>query len=194
MEQVWMFGILGHILSVAITSNLSQSLEEKFSATVVDSGYSSKTCISNKSSYGTYYHENVTSQFSLVSAAMPKYLLIQIKRFYYDWDNWNTINDSKFTLPNKIDMSKFLYNPISNETFLYSLHGVVQYQKKYYENGNGHYRYYVKSSNGQEDVMNWTKYDDEIVTWVSHQEAVIDNFGGNGSSSFAYGLMYKKIT
>ena len=42
--------------------------------------------------------------------------------------------------------------------------------------------------------MNWTKYDDEILTPVTYQEAVIDNFGGNGSIAFAYGLMYKKIT
>ena len=69
--------------------------------------------------------------------------MFELKRFNYDWNTYEIINDNRFTFPNVVDMSR--YAPDATENLLYGLHGIVEYQRGFYSGGYAHYVYYVKS-------------------------------------------------
>ena len=183
-----------------VKTNLTENLNEYFSEELTqDLEIGSSKCPSDvKKDRGwgeNYIHKNFTKQLLLNSTNMPKYFIIQLKRFDYDWNLEKVVAvDSRLTFPDELDLTNYVYN--STAIPLYSLHGVVEYQKNYYayNGGIGHYVYYVNSREKEDQGMDrsWMKYDDDTVTWVTRQDAVTDNFGGKDSKSLAYGLVYKR--
>ena len=113
-----------------------------------------------------YKHYNWTYQWLLTPNQMPRYFVIHLKRFL-KWEMEQEM-ESRFTFPKSIDLSKYIFNSSNTHTFQYQLHGIVEYERWFYDDGVGHYRYYARSNEKELDGVQdyWMRYDDENMSWV----------------------------
>eukprot|EP01060_Flectonema_neradi_P038656 TRINITY_DN818_c1_g2_i2.p1 TRINITY_DN818_c1_g2~~TRINITY_DN818_c1_g2_i2.p1 ORF type:complete len:1178 (+),score=195.89 TRINITY_DN818_c1_g2_i2:99-3632(+) len=136
---------------------------------------------------------------------LPPVLVMHLRRFEYDIQTWQyeKVNDS-FSFPLHLDMSPFLrtvsgkeeqYNgqppPILSDVTEekwdqslagadnqdYQLHSVLVHSG--YMHG-GHYHAYIAPRDGSK----WYKFDDSIVSPVSEDAAICENFGGKDRKRF----------
>jgi ubiquitin C-terminal hydrolase len=121
---------------------------------------------------------------------LPPVLHLHLKRFEYDLQSGNQfkIND-RFEFPTEIDLSSYVTN--SDESDMYLLHSVLVHVG--YING-GHYYAFIRPTardapeqdpanppaKGINPPATWYKFDDDMVTIVTEDEAVADNFGSGG--------------
>ena len=136
---------------------------------------------------------------------LPPVLVMHLRRFEYDIQTWQyeKVNDS-FNFPAQLDMSPFLQtvsgkdkpydkdsppilSDVSEEEWDsslagadnqdYQLHSVLVHSG--YMHG-GHYHAYIAPGDGSK----WYKFDDSIVSPVSEDAAICENFGGKDKKRF----------
>ena len=139
----------------------------------------------------------------IVFASFPPVLVLHLKRFEYDPKNNEPVKiNDRFDFPETLDVSEFIkhqgaqdlpdflddYEDLSPEkpqSDNYQLFAVLTHKEKEELDGLDHYFSFIQMPNGQ-----WVKFDDELVTTATAEEAVQNNFGGAEDGYSAYLLIY----
>lgn len=114
---------------------------------------------------------------------LPPVLHFHLKRYVFNMYIGATKINSRYEFPFELDMSQYMSTKIKNdERYKYELFSVLVHA------GGaqfGHYYAYIRPTVDRK----WFKFNDEIVSVVSEEAAINDNFGGNKLNS-AYYLVY----
>ncbi|VDM43268.1 unnamed protein product [Toxocara canis] len=114
--------------------------------------------------------------------SFPPVLHLQLLRF-------------QFEFPELLNVSAFVENRETNEPIEFVLHAVLVHSG---DMGSGHYVVFINTNIS--GPSKWCKFDDDVVSCVSTNEAVEANYGGapdetsSGASTNAYMLVYIKKT
>lgn len=110
----------------------------------------------------------------IIFACLPPVVHLHLLRFQYDHvtDNNIKIND-RFEFPERLNLSEFLTEAGANAggPATYTLHAVLVHS------GDNHGGHYVVFINPRGDGR-WCKFDDDVVSRCTKQEAIDHNFGG----------------
>lgn len=117
----------------------------------------------------------------------PPVLHIHLRRFIFDVTSLTgtvKINDH-FEFPETIDLTEFLAadSPQKKLSNIYDLYGVIVHSGSY---SGGHYYAFLRTSTDPQ----WYKFNDSFVSKETVENAVYNNFGGNGRSYSGYMLIY----
>ncbi|XP_029834875.3 ubiquitin carboxyl-terminal hydrolase 7 isoform X1 [Ixodes scapularis] len=107
----------------------------------------------------------------IIFACLPPVVHLHLLRFQYDplTDNNVKLND-RFEFPEKLNLSDFLHEKGPSPA-TYTLHAVLVHS------GDNHGGHYVVFINPRGDGR-WCKFDDDVVSRCTKQEAIDHNFGG----------------
>lgn len=122
--------------------------------------------------YDAGEHGLQDAEKGVIFAAFPPVLHLHLMRFQYDpiTDSSVKFND-RFEFYEKINLDKYLQQPESTSAE-YILHAVLVHS------GDNHGGHYVVFINPRGDGK-WCKFDDDVVSRCTKQEAVDHNYGGH---------------
>lgn len=141
-----------------------------------------------KESISDYFAENLRKKIDIVHyfriRKLPKYLVVQLKRFEYDVNTWRKVKiNDRFTFPTYFDISSLLEHAESKQN--YSLIGIVIHCGTM---DCGHYTSYIKHDD------KWYSFNDGIVDRAIEKNLLEEAYGYNRTdkSSYEYNFAERK--
>eukprot|EP01027_Heterolobosea_sp_BB2_P019451 GEZU01027309.1.p1 GENE.GEZU01027309.1~~GEZU01027309.1.p1 ORF type:complete len:319 (+),score=109.42 GEZU01027309.1:405-1361(+) len=118
--------------------------------------------------------------------SFPPVLMLHLKRFQYDplTNQLSKVNDPYQFYP-EIDLDDFVAEDQRHGDNVYSLFSVLVHSGSA---AGGHYYAFIKTN--PDSDLGWHKFDDTRVSIASPAQAIDGNFGGLGSYTSAYMLVY----
>ena len=153
-------------LDVKGLANLEQSLEKYIEVEMLD----------GDNQYEAEGHGKQDARKGVTFARLPPVLNIQLKRFEYDPQTGNMVKiNDRFEFPQQLNLDRFLAAPAAGAVPApapsppndYVLHSVLVHSGDVH---GGHYYVYIRPS-GESSGGQWSKFDDEMVTNVTEDEA-----------------------
>uniref|UniRef100_A0A146KS22 Ubiquitin carboxyl-terminal hydrolase 7 n=1 Tax=Lygus hesperus TaxID=30085 RepID=A0A146KS22_LYGHE len=168
-------------LNIKGKKNITESFRDYITAEVLDGD--------NK--YDAGEHGLQDAEKGVIFTQFPPVLHLHLMRFQYDPITHCSVKfNDRFEFTEKVNLSEYLQAPESTPA-LYTLHAVLVH------NGDNHGGHYVVFINPKGDGK-WCKFDDDVVSRCSKQEAIENNYGGHDDDmnmtvnhcSNAYMLVY----
>ncbi|XP_044253293.1 ubiquitin carboxyl-terminal hydrolase 7 isoform X1 [Tribolium madens] len=135
--------------------------------------YIAKETLDGDNKYDAGEHGLQDAEKGVIFSAFPPVLHLHLMRFQYDpiTDCSVKFND-RFEFYEKISLDAYLQDPDPNNPANYTLHAVLVHS------GDNHGGHYVVFINPRGDGK-WCKFDDDVVSKCTKQEAIEHNYGGH---------------
>ncbi|XP_049818632.1 ubiquitin carboxyl-terminal hydrolase 7 isoform X1 [Aethina tumida] len=135
--------------------------------------YIAKETLDGDNKYDAGEHGLQDAEKGVIFSTFPPVLHLHLMRFQYDpiTDSSVKFND-RFEFYEKISLDSYLHEPDPNNPANYTLHAVLVHS------GDNHGGHYVVFINPRGDGK-WCKFDDDVVSRCSKQEAIDHNYGGH---------------
>lgn len=135
--------------------------------------YIAKETLDGDNKYDAGEHGLQDAEKGVIFSAFPPVLHLHLMRFQYDpiTDCSVKFND-RFEFYEKISLDSYLQEPDPNNPANYTLHAVLVHS------GDNHGGHYVVFINPRGDGK-WCKFDDDVVSRCTKQEAIEHNYGGH---------------
>lgn len=166
-------------LNIKGKKNINESFKDYIATEILD----------DDNKYDAGEHGLQKAEKGIFFSKFPPVLHLHLMRFQYDpiTDSSVKFND-RFEFDEVINLDPFLEKP-EDTPATYILHAVLVHSG---DNHGGHYVVYINPKNDNK----WCKFDDDVVSRCSRQEAIEQNYGGHDNdlnirhSSNAYMLVY----
>lgn len=135
--------------------------------------YIAKETLDGDNKYDAGEHGLQDAEKGVIFSSFPPVLHLHLMRFQYDpiTDCSVKFND-RFEFYEKISLDSYLQDPDPNNPADYTLHAVLVHS------GDNHGGHYVVFINPRGDGK-WCKFDDDVVSKCTKQEAIEHNYGGH---------------
>lgn len=163
------------------------SLERAFEA------YTTPETLDDENKYDAGDHGLQRAEKGVKFVELPPILHVQLMRFQYCGVE-QKINE-RFSFPEKMNLATCceLGPMLTEEDCVYSLHAVLVHSGEFH---GGHYVTYInvnlhESAIDPTATAKWCKFDDDVVSRTTTDDAIVSNFGGEKAiNSSAYMLVY----
>ncbi|CCW45971.1 Ubiquitin carboxyl-terminal hydrolase 7 [Caenorhabditis elegans] len=163
------------------------SLERAFEA------YTTSEILDDENKYDAGDHGLQRAEKGVKFVELPPILHVQLMRFQYCGVE-QKINE-RFSFPEKMNLASCceLGPMLTEEDCVYSLHAVLVHSGEFH---GGHYVTYINVNLHESAVdptssAKWCKFDDDVVSRTTTDDAIVSNFGGEKTmNSSAYMLVY----
>jgi ubiquitin carboxyl-terminal hydrolase 7 len=169
-------------------------LNIKSKKTIADSfkDYITVESLDGDNKYDAGEHGLQEAEKGVIFLTLPPVLHLQLMRFQYDpiTDTNIKIND-RFEFPERLDLETYLQTTDKSNPAIYILHAVLVHSG---DNHGGHYVVYINPKGDGK----WCKFDDDVVSRCTKQEAIEHNYGGHDDDitvkhcTNAYMLVYSR--